>query len=172
MMGRRRIAVMLCAGLAVAAAASARTAAAPPATERAVATRHASGTFEVKMKPLSADEKVPGLAVDRYAFEKQLKGGLEGTGKGEMMAPKSAVEGSGGYVAVEEVTGSLDGRRGSFTLIHQGTMRKGTPGFDLAVKVVPDSGTGQLAGLLGTMRIVIEGGKHSYEFDYSLPGLP
>ena len=130
---------------------------------------HARGTFEVKMAPLPKDEKVPGLALGRFSVEKQLKGDLEGTSKGEMMAPDSPVEGSGAYVAVEQVTGSLKGRRGSFLLVHQGTMKKGVPGFDLSVKVVPDSGTGQLAGLSGTMRIVIEGGKHSYEFEYTLP---
>jgi hypothetical protein len=139
--------------------------AAPPAP---AATRHASGTFEVKMTPLPADEKVPGLKLQRLSAEKQFKGDLQGTSRGEMMAPESAVEGSGAYVAVEKVTGTLAGRSGSFLLVHQGTMRKGA-GFDLAIKVVPDSGTEQLAGLAGTMKIIIEGGKHSYEFDYSLP---
>jgi flagellar basal body rod protein FlgG len=144
-------------------------AAAPP--PGAPVARHASGTFEVKVTPLPKDEKVAGLTVGRYSVEKQIKGDLQGTSKGEMMAPDSAVEGSGGYVAVEQVTGTLAGRSGTFTLLHQGTMRKGA-GFDLSIKVVPDSGTGQLAGLAGTMKIIIEGGKHSYEFDYSLPAVP
>jgi hypothetical protein len=134
----------------------------------AVKSHHASGTFEVKVTPLPQDEKVAGLALARYAMEKQLKGDLEGTSKAEMMAPVSAVEGSGGAVAVEQVTGTLGGRSGSFTLLHQSTMRKGA-GFDIVIKVVPDSGTGQLAGLAGTMKIIIADGKHSYEFDYSLP---
>ena len=146
---------------------------AKPASKGGMAVaRHATGTFEVKVTPLPKDEKVPGLAVGRYAFEKQLKGGLEGTSKGEMMAPDSPVEGSGGYVAVEHFAGSLDGRSGSFMLVHQGIMKKGAPGFDLVIKVVPDSGTGQLARLAGTMKIVIEGGKHSYELDYTLPAAP
>jgi hypothetical protein len=132
------------------------------------ASRHASGTFEVKMTPLPADEKVPGVKVQRLSAEKQFKGDLQGTSRGEMMAPESAVEGSGAYVAVEKVTGTLAGRSGSFLLVHQGTMRKGA-GFDLSIKVVPDSATDQLAGLSGTMKIVIEGGTHSYEFDYTLP---
>jgi hypothetical protein len=139
------------------------------AAEPAVAvTRQAKGTFEVKLTPLPADEKVKGLAVERYSVAKQLAGDLQGSSTAEMMTPKSAVEGSGAYVAVEKVTGTLAGRTGSFLLVHQGTMRKGA-GFDLVIKVVPDSATEQLAGLTGTMKIIIEGGKHSYEFDYSLP---
>lgn len=168
---RSGLTAALFASLALGSAAGADTPAKPAAKGAAAVTRRASGTFEVKVTPLSKDEKVPGLAVGRYGIEKQLKGDLEGTSKAEMMAPESAVEGSGGYVAVEQVTGALNGRSGSFTLLHQGTMRKGA-GFDLVIKVVPDSGTGQLAGLSGTMRIIIEGGKHSYEFDYSLPDAP
>lgn len=120
------------------------------------------------LTPLPADEKVPGLKVQRLSAEKQFKGDLVGTSKAEMMSPESAVEGSGGYVAVERVTGTLAGRSGSFTLLHQGTMRKGA-GFDLAIKVIPDSGTEGLTGLAGTMKIAIEGGKHSYQLDYTLP---
>ncbi|MGA8648665.1 MAG: DUF3224 domain-containing protein [Candidatus Sulfotelmatobacter sp.] len=80
------------------------------------------------------------------------------------------VKGSGGYVAIERVTGKLKGRTGSFVLQHSGTMTRGTP--QLSVTVVPDSATGQLEGLTGTMTIKIDAGKHSYEFDYSLPETP
>jgi hypothetical protein len=171
MRGRSAFTTVLFVALGLGRAAGADTPVKPAVKQGAPVTHHASGTFEVKVTPLPRDEKVAGLTVGRYASEKQLKGGLAGTSKGEMMAPESAVEGSGGYVAVEQVTGTLDGRRGSFTLIHQGTMKKGA-GFDLVIKVVPDSGTGQLSGLSGTMRIIIEGGKHSYEFDYALPAAP
>lgn len=172
MRGRSASTMVLFVVLGLGQAAGADTPAKPAVKGGAPAMHRASGTFEVKITPLPKDEKVAGLALGRYAVEKQIKGGLQGTSRAEMMAPDSAVEGSGGYVAVEQVTGTLDGRSGAFTLIHQGTMKKGTPGFDLVVKVVPDSGTGQLAGLSGTMRIIIEGGKHSYELDYSLPAAP
>ncbi len=81
------------------------------------------------------------------------------------------MKGSGGYVAIEPMTVSLKGRSGTFTLIHQATMRQNAD-FNMSIKVVPDSGTGQLVGLAGTRTIIIEGGKHSYVFDYTLPDLP
>jgi hypothetical protein len=84
-----------------------------------------------------------------------------------MWTADTGTKGSAGYVAIEKVEGTLAGRRGGFTLLHQGTMRRGGE-FDLAVVVVPDSGTGQLAGLAGKMAIVIAAGKHSYELDYTL----
>lgn len=134
-------------------------------------TSHASGTFEVKVTPLPADEKVAGLTVGRVGVEKRLLGDLEGTSKGEMMTAGPNAEGSGGYVAIEQVDGTLRGRKGTFLLLHQGTMKKNSD-FKITIVVVPDSGTGQLAGLTGTMAIVIAGGKHSYEFDYTLPESP
>jgi hypothetical protein len=143
----------------------------PPARKGANVSRHASGTFEVKVAPLPTDEKVPGLAVGRMSLQKQFSGDLVGQSVGEMMTAETAVEGSGAYVALERVTGTLQGRRGSFVVSHQGTMRRGGE-FDLVIKVVPDSGTDQLAGLSGTMAIQIAGGKHSYEVHYTLPDSP
>jgi hypothetical protein len=137
----------------------------------AVMTSHASGTFEVKVKPLPADEKVDGLTVGRIALDKQFAGDLEGTSKGEMMTAETSVEGSGGYVAIERIDGTLRGRKGTFVLLHQGTMKRGGD-FKLTITVVPDSGTGQLVGLAGTMAIIVKDGKHSYEFDYALPEAP
>jgi hypothetical protein len=130
----------------------------------------ARGTFEVKVTSLPADEKVAGLVVGRNGIAKQFTGDFEGTSKGEMMSTGTAVEGSAGYVAIERVEGALKGRTGSFVLLHQGTMKRGGD-FKLTVVVVPDSGTGQLTDLAGTMTIIIEGGKHRYEFDYTLPPL-
>lgn len=124
---------------------------------------HAKGTFEVKVTPQKddVDEKL-----SRYTLDKQFKGDLEGTSKGQMLAAGSA-EGSGVYVAIERVTGTLQGRTGSFILHHRGVMTKGTP--SLSVNVAPDSGTGELTGITGAMNIIITEGKHSYEFEYSLP---
>jgi hypothetical protein len=156
----------LLAAAAIAGLASAADAQAPGSKGKAM-TQHAAGTFEVKMQPLPEDEKVPGLKLARFAFDKQWKGDLEGTSKGEMMATNAGDKGSGGYVAVEQVRGRLGGRSGSFAVVHKGTMAAGA--FDLLVDVVPGSGTGQLAGLTGRITITIAGGTHSYAIDYALP---
>ena len=131
-----------------------------------MATR-ASGTFEVRMSPQAPDEGAQGVSIGRMLLDKKFYGDLEATSKGQMLATGTAA-GSGGYVALEQVTGTLGGRSGSFVLQHSGTMTRGRP--QLSVTVVPESGTGELQGLTGRMNIVIEEGRHSYEFDYELGG--
>jgi hypothetical protein len=131
---------------------------------------HASGTFEVKLNPQPPDDKVGDPTVGRMSIEKQFHGDLEATSKGQMLTAMTDVKGSAGYVAIERVRGTLHGRSGSFALQHSGTMTRGTP--QLSVTVVPDSGTGQLVGLAGTMDIKITDGKHFYEFEYTLPKAP
>jgi len=126
-------------------------------------TTHATGTFEVKMTPQTPDA---GSTVGRFSLDKEFHGDLEGTSKGEMLAVGTAVNGSAGYVAMEQVTGRLNGRSGAFALQHTGTMTRGEP--ELSVTVVPDSGTGELSGLSGKMTINIIDGKHLYEFDYTI----
>ncbi len=133
----------------------------------ATMTRHATGTFDVKLSPQADDTSA---AVGRMLIDKQFHGELEGTSKGQMLATQTAVEGSAGYVAMEKVTGTLGGRRGTFVLQHSATMTRGAP--QLSITVVPDSGTDQLAGLSGRMDIKIADGKHSYEFEYTLPEAP
>jgi hypothetical protein len=134
-------------------------------------TTRASGTFDVKLSPQAPDDDKPeSAAVGRLVIDKQFHGDLEATSKGQMLAVRTGVEGSAGYVAMEQVTGTLHGRSGSFALQHSGTMNRGTP--QLTVSVVPDSGTGELAGLAGTMDIIVAGGKHSYEFQYRLGETP
>jgi len=131
-------------------------------------TAQATGIFEVKVKPLTEDIKVPGVPVGRMSIDKQFKGDIEGTSLGEMMTVGTPVKGSAGYVAVEVVIGSIKGRKGAFTLMHHATMKENAD-FRMNIVVVPDSGTGELAGLAGKMEIIIEGAKHSYRFDYTLP---
>ena len=131
---------------------------------------HASGTFEVKVTPYSRPDETEVAAVGKYSLDKNFFGDLEGTSKGEMLAVGTAVQGSAGYVAMEQVTAKLDGRTGTFALQHTGTMNRGDP--QLSVTVVPDSGTGQLAGITGKMEITITEGKHFYEFDFTLPETP
>jgi hypothetical protein len=126
----------------------------------------ARGTFEVKLSPQAADETQADSAVGRMLIDKQFQGDLEATSKGQMLGVRTAVEGSAGYVAMEQVAGTLDGRSGTFVLQHTGTMTRGA--LTLSVTVVPDSGTGELTSLAGKMEIKIDGGKHSYDFEYTL----
>jgi hypothetical protein len=127
---------------------------------------HARGTFDVKLAPLEGADARWG-AFGRLSIDKQFHGELEAASKGQMMAAATEVEGSAGYVALERVTGTLSGRQGSFVLQHSGTMSGGAA--RLTVTVVPDSGTGELAGLTGAMTITIEGGRHAYDLEYGLP---
>ncbi len=129
-------------------------------------TRKAGGTFDVKLNAQPAVENIGDPSVGRLTIEKQFHGDLDATSKGEMLAAATDVKGSAGYVAIERVTGALHGRTGSFALLHRGIMARGEP--ELSVIVVPDSGTGQLIGLAGTMAINIVEGKHSYDFEYLL----
>ena len=104
--------------------------------------------------------------LSRMLIDKQFHGDLEAHSKGQMLAGGTAVKGSAGYVAMEMVTGTLNGRKGTFILQHSATMDRGKP--QLSVTVVPDSGTGELVGLAGTMMINIAGGKHTYELHCTL----
>ena len=149
--------------------ATSATPAAPP-QEQTVTTR-ATGSFDVKLTPQATDTPTEGSPLGRLTIDKQFHGDLEGTSKGEMLTAMTAVKGSAGYVAIERVTGTLRGRKGTFALQHTGLMTRGTP--SLTITVVPDSGTDQLEGLSGKMAIVIAAdGTHSYEFDYTLAEAP
>ena len=129
-------------------------------------TTQAKGTFDVETKPLALDEQAGQATLGRFLLDKQFHGDLEGSSKGEMLTA-GRLEGSAGYVAIERVIGTLHGRGGSFVLQHAGTMSAG--GLDLSITVVPDTGTGELAGLAGKLTIVIADGAHLYDFEYSLP---
>lgn len=137
-----------------------------PAPTRGMSPMQARGTFEVKVVPLAADEGTDTGGFGRLSLDKTFDGDLAATSKGQMVGAFTAVEGSAGYVALERVTGSLNGRKGTFILQHSGSMTRGTQ--TIIVTVVPDSGTEDLTGLAGTMQIIIEGKKHSYLFDYTL----
>jgi hypothetical protein len=132
---------------------------------------HATGTFEVKMQPLNEiDPAKDGNALSRMSLDKTFSGALTGTGTGEMLAARSSVPTSASYVAIERVTGTLDGKAGTFVLVHRGVMHGQTQ--QLEVLVSPDSGTGALTGITGTLGIRIEGGKHYYDLAYTLPQVP
>lgn len=127
----------------------------------------ASGTFDVKITPQASDLAPEGPNLGRMSLDKQYHGDLNATAKGEMItAAGLSVKESASYSAVERVTGTLHGRKGSFALQHTGVMDRGKP--SLNITVVPDSATGDLAGLTGKMDIIIEGKQHSYAFEYEI----
>ena len=129
---------------------------------------HAKGTFEVKITPMKPDGKYENdSTMGRMTIDKQFQGDLDGTSTGQMLTGGAVQTGSGGYVAMEKVTGKLLGRNGTFIFQHNGTMDHGVP--QLSVTVVPGSGTGELEGITGKMEIIITAGKHSYDFEYELP---
>ena len=135
------------------------------AQKEAGVTTRATGRFDVTVLPLAADSSDTG-GFDRMSLQKTFSGDLTGTSRGQMVAAGTAVEGSGAYVALERITGTLHGRTGSFMLQHNGTMQGGA--YEMRITVVPDSGTGELTGLAGTFLIIFEGKDHLYQFDYRI----
>ena len=127
----------------------------------------AKGEFIVKLQPLGVEGQPEGSKIGRVSIDKSIAGDLVATTAGQMLSAITEMKGSAGYVAIEIVEGVLAGKKGTFLLQHTGTMNKGAP--SLSVTVVPDSGTGELVGLAGEFTIIIAGGKHSYEFRYTLP---
>jgi hypothetical protein len=124
------------------------------------------GTFEVKLNPIGfSQEGIDGIQLGRMSIDKTFHGELSGQSKGEMLSAMTSTKGSAGYVALEQFVGTLNGKKGSFVLQHFGIMAQGDN--RLILEVVPDSGAGELKGLSGTMQIIMEDGKHYYEFDYS-----
>ncbi|MCW5557643.1 MAG: DUF3224 domain-containing protein [Verrucomicrobiae bacterium] len=129
--------------------------------------RVAKGSFTVELKPEGEPTTADGVSTGRMSLSKKFEGDLQGTGQGEMLTALTPVKGSAGYVAIERFTGTLHGRTGSFVFQHSGTMNDGAQ--QLSITVVPGSGTGGLAGILGTFKLNIVEGKHLYEFEYTLP---
>lgn len=128
---------------------------------------HITGNFNVTLTPQAAAPGIEAAQLGRQTLDKQFHGDLEAHSLGEMLAAISPVQGSAGYVAIERVNGTLQGKQGAFVLMHTGTMNRGER--QLTVQVVPDSGTGELTGLSGLMDIQITNGQHGYSFDYTLP---
>ena len=127
--------------------------------------KRATGSFEVSLQPLPNTEVTTDSQFGRLLLDKTFSGDLTATARGQMLSAMTTVKGSAGYVAIDHVTGELDGRRGSFVLQHSGSMNRGAQ--SLSIMVVPDSGTGELTGLSGTLSINIIDGKHFYDFIYS-----
>lgn len=124
-----------------------------------------SGTFDVQLAPQPLFDTSADALLGRLSIDKRFHGDLEGTSKGEMLSAGTSVQGSAGYVAIEKVSGSLQGRVGTFVLQHVGVLNRGAS--ELSITVVPDSGTDGLVGLSGKMDIKNDAGKHSYTFNYT-----
>jgi len=131
-------------------------------------THTARGEFTVKLNSQGVAEKISGSSLGRMLLEKRFHGDLEASSTGEMLTARTEVEGSAGYVAIERVTGVFHERKGSFVLQHYGTLARGVP--QQTITIVPDSGSGELSGISGTMTIKIVDKNHHYELDYSLAG--
>ena len=133
-----------------------------------MSSQQVKGPFDVKVVPQKPDTQIARAAnLARLTIDKRYHGDLEAVAKGEMLAAQTDTKGSAGYVAMERVTGTVKGRNGSFVLLHHATMTRGTP--ELVISVVPDSGTGELRGISGSMRVMVAAdGAHSYEFDYKI----
>ena len=128
---------------------------------------HARGTFEVQITPLPADEYADAASMGRMLLDKQFSGDMTGTAKGQMITGMGSVKGSAAYSAIERVTGSVNGRSGTFLLQHTGIMHDGAQ--ELSITIVPASGTGELTGIAGTFALTIEGKVHRYDLTYTLP---
>lgn len=128
--------------------------------------KHATGTFDVTITPVQAGPEAVQGAPGRMLLSKTFTGGIEATGAGEMLGIMGP-EQSGAYVALERVTGRVDGKSGSFALVHRGVMDRGEQA--LSITIVPGSGTADLAGIAGVFNLIIEGGVHRYDLEYSLP---
>jgi hypothetical protein len=150
------------------AVAQAHSPAPAPASKETSVTTKARGTFDVKLNPQVTEGYDEEGTLGRLTIDKQIHGDLEATSKGQMLTGMTSMKNSAGYVAIERVSGTLSGRKGTFVLMHTGAMNRGAP--SLTITVVPDSGTGELTGIAGTFMINIVDGKHFYEFDYTLPG--
>lgn len=119
------------------------------------------GTFHVEMIAEPAFDDVEGVTLSRARFDKRFEGPLDATSEVHMLAVKTPVEGSASYVAVERISGSLEGRKGTFVVLHTGFMRAG-----LDLTIAHDSGTGELKGILGKLQVEVKDGQHFYELDY------
>jgi hypothetical protein len=129
--------------------------------------RHAVGTFDVTVTQAGSDDKAAGIGLGRWLLEKRIHGDLEASGKGEMLTAATDPGDAKAYVAIGRITGTLDGRAGSFVFMHSATVT--SDGQRLTITVMPGSGTGALTGLTGTMTIRVENNVHRYDFDYALP---
>lgn len=130
-------------------------------------TQIARGTFTVKLQPDTEADVQVGVGLGRMTLSKVFEGDLVGTGAGTMLTAQNATAGSAAYVAIERVSGTLGGRKGSFVFQHQGIMTRDAR--ELSIRVVPDSGTEELTGLAGAFTLTIKDGVHAYEFAYTLP---
>jgi len=162
------LAVILSTG--VPASAAEPTVAPLPLPSSRLVTMHARGTFEVQITPMPVDAYTDATSLGRMTIDKQFSGDLVGTGKGQMLTGMGQVKGSAAYSAIERFTGTVAGKQGSFVMQHTGIVTRGAQ--SLVITIVPDSGTGELAGIGGTLAITIVDKQHAYDLEYTLPASP
>ena len=126
----------------------------------------ARGAFDVNIEAEPPFLEQDGLKLNHNVVRKEFSGDLVGDSEAQMITAFTDTPGSAGYVAIEHFTGSVSGMPGSFVLQHSGVMNRGDA--RLTVTIVPDSGTGELAGISGTLEIDNDQGGHSYFLDYEL----
>lgn len=143
---------------------------APSLPSSRLVTMHARGTFEVQITPMPVDGYTDAATLGRMTIDKQFSGDLAGTGKGQMLTGMGQVKGSAAYSAIERFTGTVAGKQGTFVMQHTGVVTRGAQ--SLLIAIVPDSGTGELAGIGGTLAITITGKQHAYDLEYTLPASP
>lgn len=137
----------------------------------------ATGPLSVTMTPAAPADKAGAVSIEQLVLAKAYRGALSATGAGHMLTAMTDTKGSAAYVAIERISGTLDGRSGSFAVQHAGTMYAdpaASPdgsGESLAIAIVPDSGAGELAGITGTLRILYVGSEHTYALRYALPAV-
>lgn len=164
---RRWLAPVLAVVILLVAAVFGTRAEAQPLTPAHTMTHIAKGSFAVQIQPQGEPGGADGVSLGRMALDKTFEGDFTGTGRGQMLTAMTSVKGSAGYVAIEQVSGTLQGRRGTFAMQHSGTMHGGAQ--QLSITIVPDSGSGELTGIAGTFKLEITGGKHLYTIEYTLP---
>jgi hypothetical protein len=127
----------------------------------------ATSTFTIDTWDAMPYDERDGITLSRTRVTKTFHGDLEGRSTAELLMAVTAVEGSAAYVGFERIEGKVGGRSGSFVLHHNATGARGAQSASWTI--MPDSGTGELAGIGGEARIEIApDGGHSLILDYDL----
>ena len=117
------------------------------------------------------DEEGERPLLSEAIVDKRYHGDLDGEGRVRLLMCRASADGpleNAGYIAMEQVSGTLGGRKGTFVFHHWGIAEAGAPPRT-GGHVVPGSGTGELAGMSGTMEIHVDGdGGHTLALDYEI----
>jgi hypothetical protein len=107
-----------------------------------------------------------GAMLGRIHIERSFQGDLEGEATAELLTA-TAENGAAVYLALDRISGRLEGREGSFVLHHRGILS--ADGAEIDGAIVPGSGTGELKGITGQGAITVdEDGTHRLTLEYEL----